>query len=687
MDRVVQEELFLRQPSSSTTRDRPTRTPFGPRIRTRPKNSFDIGPVSSSVDGSSPSASTLTSPTFTSSLSRPSSPAYEHPSNSIQASLFSATPQLQLSIPSLQEEEVDTSSALFHMVDVAIQVPSSPPSAEPGPSRLSPHIPPRTSVSPKASTGTFIAPAPLPSFPTISFESTPIPWKGLPLDAAQWTLTSSELQDIVSRAIRLSAKESFIRLLSLQALDTDIVEEERRLSNERLSAQARWRFEVSRRTMLIQALNSTATVLSSTPEGDKDNTLGPLITQLATIIASCDTQMSTILHIMDQQTQVSSLQHRHWSSALSIALRKLNKTCERQADELKRTLSKIQSLEDELDEAWKEAEAVAVELDAMKGDDDASDGKAETDGESEGIANQDNRHDSQALEDVTIMSDIGEVVGVTATAVISKATLVSPTSPNYNLDKSDAKSVRSTKSTKTTRSKRSARDAQSRLSRVSAARVRSRAASNASLRLPRNIRTPTSGVNQSASPPPIPVVPDTLQGHSFLDMGNVANEFVRPLRKWLPKRQPEPRSGLPDVPRPEKPSMKARAPSIRLTGADGSWSQSQSVFSPSGNRLNARRNNLVGSVSNSDPGPSSPLSVHERAELRVERPGSAGARLVYNFNDESGKSSLVSRASSMLRRLSQATGSRHRSASILSTPRVKEEDEESILPSFLPPAD
>lgn len=489
----------------------------------------------------------------------------------------------------------------------------------------------------------------------------------------------------------------------MQALDTDIVEEDKRLINERLVAQARWRFEVSRRTMLIQALNSTVAMLPSTGDGDKDNGLGSLITRLATAIASCDSQMSTILHIMDQQSQVSSLQHRHWSSALSIALRKLNKTCERQAGELKHASTKIQSLEDELEEAWREAEAVAVELDAIK-EDEISIAKAETDGDSEGVAN---RHDHDDTEDVTIMTDIGEVVGVTATAVVSKATLLSPTSPNYNLDKSDAKSVRSAKSAKTTRSKRSGRDPQSRLSRVSAARVRSRTASNASLRLPKNIRTPLSNVNVSETPPPIPGVPDNLQGHSFLDMGNVANEFVRPLRNWLPKRRflyrlsflmrlvltafsfqgpPEPKSVLPDVPHSEISSPKNTTPSIQLTGTDDASSLPQSEFLSPSLRPHPRRRNPVLGASSSEPGPSSPASTHERTESRVARPGSAGARLVYS-SDDGGRLSLVSRASSMLRRLSQATGSKHHSASILSTYKVKEADEESIPQSFLPPAD
>jgi hypothetical protein len=66
--------------------------------------------------------------------------------------------------------------------------------------------------------------------PKINFESVPILFKGLPLEAAQWTFSSAELQDIVSRAIRLSARESFIRVLSIETLDKEIVNENERLA-------------------------------------------------------------------------------------------------------------------------------------------------------------------------------------------------------------------------------------------------------------------------------------------------------------------------------------------------------------------------------------------------------------------------------------------------------------------------
>ncbi|KAG6331148.1 hypothetical protein ID866_7940 [Astraeus odoratus] len=690
MDRAVQEELSSRRPSSSNSRDRPARAPFGPRIRTRPKNSVDIvSPgASSSVDGSSPSTSALTSPTFASPHSRPASPTHDAPPYSLGASLLPPTVHYQPSVSSLQEE-ADNPSASSRMVEVAVQVPSSPPSPQPDPTRLTPQsVPMEPSITPKKPIGTFPTPSPLPSPSAINFESTPISWKGLPLEAAQWTFTSAELQDIVSRAIRLSAKESFIRLLSIQALDNDIVEEEKRLETERLTAQAQWRFAVGRRTMLMQALNSTAAVIASSGDGDEDNILGNLISQLATTIASCDAQMSAILHIVDQQTQISSIQQRHWSSALGVALRKLNKTCERQADDLKRALTKIQTLEDELEEAWKEAEAVAVELDAIQAEDVASEGRTESDDSSDGDADEhddDDDDDAQALEDATMTADIGVVVGVTATAIASKATLLSPISMKYELDKSDSKSIKSTKSAKSAKSSRSKRSiSQSRLSRVSAARMRSRTASNASLRLPRNLRTPTSSANLPPMPPPMPALPDNLQGHSFLDMGNVANEFVRPLRKWLPKRHPEPGAILPDVPRPEKSMLKGRIPSIRRGGADKLRSPQLSTFSPpiTNDRLHStiRRGNL-NSYSGSDPGPVSPVLTHDKADPRIERPGSASGRLMHN--DDSGRS-FVSRASSVFRRLSQATSSKHYSASILPAYKVVEEDEESLPPGFAP---
>ncbi|KAI6023357.1 hypothetical protein EDC04DRAFT_301670 [Pisolithus marmoratus] len=691
MDRAVQEEHTSRRPTPPL-RDRPARAPYGPRVGPHPKYSVDVvipGP-SVSADGSSPPISTLSSPTLDCRLI---SPAPESP-------------------PASTDEP--------RMVDAAIQIPSSPPSPLPDSSPR--NLPTQSPTGPRTFVGTFLVPPPLPSPPAISFESIPISWKGLSLEAAQWTFTSSELQEIVSRAIRLSATESFIRLLSLQVLDTDIMEAEQRLESQRLAAQAKWRFEVGRRTMLMQALNSTVATLSS--ECDKDNTLGSLITQLATSIACCDTEMVTIMQSMDQQAQLSSLKNTHWSSALSVALRKLNKACERQAGELKRALTRIRNLEDELEEAWKEAETLAAELDTLraagnlkqeKGDtfhgsegkadtdnelkimnntdseskeknetdsqseetndtDGESEGKNETDDESEGGADQSDVDNTRALEDLTVTSDMGQVVGVTATAVASKAVLLSPTIPS--IKNSDSRSFLSAMSAKSMRSKHS--DAQSRLSRVSAARVRSRTLSNASLRLPRNLRTP-SGANPSASQPPVPALPDSLRGHSFLDMGNVSNEFVRPKRKWLPKRHPAPKSILPDLPPSDTSASINRSLPMRATSPA---SQPQSTFLLPGIRpYQKTRSNLVTSFSNSDPGRCSPVFLYDRAEVGLERSGSARGRLI---NHDEGARSFVSRASSVLRRWSQATSSRHYGGSILPAYKVKEDDGEG---SFLPTDD
>lgn len=71
--------------------------------------------------------------------------------------------------------------------------------------------------------------------PALNFESVPVQWRGMTLETAQWTLTSAELQEIVSRAIRRTAQESFIRLLPVKALDEELDAELVRLETVRLS--------------------------------------------------------------------------------------------------------------------------------------------------------------------------------------------------------------------------------------------------------------------------------------------------------------------------------------------------------------------------------------------------------------------------------------------------------------------
>ncbi|KAG2093141.1 uncharacterized protein F5147DRAFT_779463 [Suillus discolor] len=630
MDLVTSDFESPRRPS--LVRDRPSRPPLpnGPRLRSRTKNSVDMNSPhgSSSTDGcSSVVTSGLTSPVITSPSLRPVSPGLldESQSSSLDTSLPQCLPQ---------------SGAFLHTratSDVGIQVSQNLASCPPSPSLPPAATPPaqklKVTLKSKPSVTTFQPPPPLAPPPTVSFESVQIPWKGLPYEAAQWTFTSPELQEIVSRAIRLSAKESFIRLLSLQALDTDMVKEAERLEEERLAAQVKWRFEMNRRTMLMQALNSCAGVFASSGESDKENVLGGLISQVATSIASCDSILASVLHMSDQQAQISVVQHRHWASALGIALRKLNKAFERQGEDMKRALSRIQTLEDELEEAWREAEGMAAEIDEM----DQSDEEV------------DDIDDTQTLGDITINTDIAQVMGVTAKAVLSKATLVS----QVKHVPSDVKSVKSFKSVKSSRSKRS-KDGPNRLSRLSAAKTRSRTASNASLRLPKGLRTPTASHFPQDEPPPMPALPDALQGCSFLDMDSGA-EYSRPLRKQLPNRAPEPTVSLPEpphtagLPRTAIPSIWIDAdsgPGLRPNGLDRSHSMQ---ISPS--LRQARRSELVMSLSRSDPSNSpvekaepvlggtsavavvdKPLPAHIPVPV-VDRPLSAVDRLVSGSMD------------------------------------------------------
>ncbi|CAK5273795.1 unnamed protein product [Mycena citricolor] len=197
----------------------------------------------------------------------------------------------------------------------------------------------------------------------ISFESVPVKWKGLPLEAALWTFDSRELQDIVSRAIRGSSRESFIRVLSVENLDRVLPSELERLTASKSTLQAKYRFNMQRRTMLLQALHSA----SGCQNQDSDAELmAKLTSQLSEVTSECDQLLEQLLQIADQMGQITSLQDVHWASALAIALRKLNASYGRRTSDLLNARAKIATLEAELNDAWGQAETLAKELDEFE---------------------------------------------------------------------------------------------------------------------------------------------------------------------------------------------------------------------------------------------------------------------------------------------------------------------------------
>ena len=140
------------------------------------------------------------------------------------------------------------------------------------------------------------------------------------------TLDSSELQELVSRAIRLSARESFIRLLSLDNLERVLPAEAERLQALKASTQAKYRFLAHRRTMLLQAINSTAETTHDKKDKDAVDDVPVvcrLALQLSQTMAESDQLAEELLRIGDQLAQIEKMMELHWASALAVALRKV----------------------------------------------------------------------------------------------------------------------------------------------------------------------------------------------------------------------------------------------------------------------------------------------------------------------------------------------------------------------------
>ncbi|KAJ3743761.1 hypothetical protein DFH05DRAFT_1497558 [Lentinula detonsa] len=356
-------------------------------------------------------------------------------------------------------------------------------------------------------------PATLVSAPQVKFESAQVEWKGLPLDGALWTLDSQELQTIVSRAIRSSAQESFIRLLPLKQLDEALPAELERLNFQKASIQSRYRFHVQRRTMLLQALVSWTT---TTEKDGGIDLVSKLATQLSDTTVACDKLTQELVSIADQINQVTKLIENHWASALAIALRKLNGSYGKRTAELIEARTKLNQLQQELNEAWSEAEKLAEEMDGLTQELDDMDETGVYSDEGEVFirtaavvtvpkpASQDAVAASGKLIDLK-PSNVAPI----SSRLLRPVSTLSPqngggsqSSPEDN----DARSVRSRRSARSGKSS-------SRVSMVTAARTRSMRTSLGSLRLPgkssKNIHS-SSGARSApvdGPQPPVPSIP------------------------------------------------------------------------------------------------------------------------------------------------------------------------------------
>lgn len=181
------------------------------------------------------------------------------------------------------------------------------------------------------------------------------------MDAAKWTFTSAQLQDIVSRAIRQSAEASAIRLLRLETVDKDIPAELHRLELHRTEIKTRYKAMSRKRTEMLATL---ASHVDGTLHEDPSASLR-IINELRDVSVVLD-RLAEDLHSVDEQvSQLTSLRDIHDASALAMAIRKLNASFLKQLAVSDALRSQVLALEAERDDAWQQAEKVANDFDRL----------------------------------------------------------------------------------------------------------------------------------------------------------------------------------------------------------------------------------------------------------------------------------------------------------------------------------
>lgn len=178
------------------------------------------------------------------------------------------------------------------------------------------------------------------------------------MEAAQWTFTSQQLQELVSTAIKRSADASAIRLLPMETMAKQVPEEISRL--EAVSAELRtsYKLAVRRRKTLLGSLSNIV------ENGDVAASIR-IVEELSDLTESMDHYSEELYSVSDQLSQLVHLRDVHCSSALAMALRKLNSSFIKQLAEKQELRTQLANMEQERDDAWKQAQEAAYEIDAL----------------------------------------------------------------------------------------------------------------------------------------------------------------------------------------------------------------------------------------------------------------------------------------------------------------------------------
>ncbi|OJT10695.1 hypothetical protein TRAPUB_12788 [Trametes pubescens] len=191
------------------------------------------------------------------------------------------------------------------------------------------------------------------------FQPSRVNFRGLTMEAAQWTLTSQQLQHIVSTAIRQSADASAIRILPQETLEDELPTEMERLEARAAELKTNYKLVVRRR-------NASLATLARIAEGTEHvepGTATRVAEELSDLNETLDQTAEELYTVTDQLGQLARLRDLHQRSALAMALRKLNNSFLKQVGEVQRLRDMVDTLEAERDEAWQEAQEVAQEFD------------------------------------------------------------------------------------------------------------------------------------------------------------------------------------------------------------------------------------------------------------------------------------------------------------------------------------
>lgn len=223
------------------------------------------------------------------------------------------------------------------------------------------------------------------SKPLPKFQAPRPKWRGLTMEAAQWTLTSTQLQDIVSRATQQSAEGSSIRLFRLDVLDGEIAEETHRVEMHCTDIKSRYKALIRKRWQLMGAL--AGHLETRNPGHEAVCTME----ELAEVCLTLDQLADELHNATEQFSQLKSLRDVHHASALAVALRKVNTSFLHQVAENQKLLEQIDALKAERDEGWKQAQDVALEYDKL------NDQITETAGESSTTKPPNHRYSARIL--------------------------------------------------------------------------------------------------------------------------------------------------------------------------------------------------------------------------------------------------------------------------------------------------